>query len=250
MIQLDFAGGGKGITFAIGAGNTGGVSVLSRTMGMKKDKRSVKATEDIAFERFGDVGTNIEVRVEDQVESGAPTLAFGRNYDVRVRRVNDAVSCYVNGKRVGYVRCPDFKGKVDLVVGAPGRLVSIGRVSAREISSSCNTPAVEPLLGEFGYVLGGDAAGILVDSSMSGIAVNGVVSFAAVEKIIEGEKSKTVFFKRVGMGAVKELGPMTAVIQRTDAGEPIKKGTKVLKGAQPLSFYFNDARISSIDEGL
>jgi len=252
MLQVDFSGGERGVTFGIGAGSaTGGVSIVARTMGVKKNKKVPGAPEEVAFGHFGVFGPNAEVKALAPAEPGSLTLVPGRVYDVRVRRVSDTVSCYINGKRVGYVRNPEFRGEVDLIVGAPGRPVTVGLVSARELSPSCRTPAVEPLLGEFGYVLGGgDKNEILVDSSMYGITLNGIVSLVAVDKVVEGEKSKTVFLKRVGLGTVKEIGPTTSIIQRTDAGEPIKRGTKVFKGTQPPSFHFTDSRIGSIDEGL
>ncbi|MDD4870324.1 MAG: FHA domain-containing protein [Kiritimatiellae bacterium] len=64
MVQLDFAGGEKGLTFAIGAGTSGGILVHGRTMGMKKDKKNTKVIEDIGFGRLGDLGANAEIKVE------------------------------------------------------------------------------------------------------------------------------------------------------------------------------------------
>ncbi len=252
MVQLDFSGGASGLTFAMGAGQAaGGLLVHGRTMGIKKyTKKATNTPEDISFGRFGALGASADVRIETNAEISVSALMPGRNYDVRVRRVGDVVTFYINGKRLGYVRSPDFKGPVELMIGAPGRQLSVGRISAREISPSCKTPATEPVLGEFGYVVLSDAAGILIDSSMVGLVPGGVVSIVSIDKIIEGEKSRTVFLKRVGLATVKEVGPMTALVQRNDTGEPVKKGMKVLRGVQPLSFHFTDARINSIDEGL
>ena len=251
MVQLDFSGGASGLTFALGTGQAGGLLVGGRTMGIKKfTKKAAIVPEDISFGKFGVLNTNAEIRTGEYIETALPVLVPGRNYDVRVRRVEDTVSFYINGKRLGYVRYSDFKGPVELMIGTPGRQLSIGRASAREISPSCRTPAVEPVLGEFGYVVQSNAAGILIDSSMVGLVPGGVVSIVSVDKIIEGEKSKTVFLKRVGLATVKEIGPLTTLIQRNDTGEPVKRGMKILRGVQPLSFHFIDARINSIDEGL
>jgi len=251
MIQLEFPEKRKCVTFAIGAGTAGGVLVHCDTIKVQKGEDNlVKAGEDISFGRSGEFGTNTEVRVEKAADSNQPSLALGRNYELRVRRVGAVASFYVNGKRLGYVRCPEFAGKVRLMLAAPSRNVTVGRVSAREISMSCVTPAKEPVLGEFGYVQWVDADGILVDSAMNGAALNDTVSIVTIDKVVEGEKSKTVFMKRVALGTIKEIGAMTALIGRTDSGEPVKKGMKVLRGTRPLSFLFTDARIGSIDEGL
>jgi len=251
MIQLDFSDGKKGVTFAIGAGTVGGMAVYSDVITVKQEENNPERdNEHVSFGRFGEFGTNTEVKIEKYTEPGLPSLTLGRNYEFRVRRVGAVVSFYVNGKRLGYVHCPEFQGNVRLMLAAPGRNLTVGRVSAREVSLSCVTPVKEPVLGEFGYVQWSDSAGILIDASMNGAALNDTVSVVEVDKVVEGEKSKTVFIKRVALGTIKEIGSMTVLIGRTDGREPVKKGMKVLRGTQPVSFLFTDTRIGSIDEGL
>jgi hypothetical protein len=85
---------------------------------------------------------------------------------------------------------------------------------------------------------------------MNGIALNRKVSIMAIDKIVKGEKSKTVFLKRAALGTIVEMGPRTAKIQCTEESLPISRGMKVLPGILPASLTITDARILDLDQGL
>lgn len=242
MVELYFPARQMGVTFGIGAKGDGGVWVGGRTVSMLEG-----STEMTAISRLS---SDAEVRIHGAWKDGAPVLSTGKDYQVRLRRIGDAVCLYINGKRLAYVRVPASAGDVQLRLAAPESVVSIGRSSARDLSSSCTAPTQEADIGDFGYVLKVVDNKILIDSDMYGVSEKGKVSCMAVENVITGENSKTIVLKKVASGIVVETGPRTSVVALSGVTQEVKPGMKVMVGTQPDSLIITDERMCDIDQGL
>jgi hypothetical protein len=242
MVELYFPARQVGVAFGVGSEKAGGLSVTGHTITQEKGPQ--------ALNRFGTLAAEARVQLEEGWGKGGPSLKTGQSYTVRVRRMKDALTFYINGKRLAHVRHPRLDGDMQLRIAAVESTLSIGKVMGIELPRSLRTPDEEPSLGEFGYVVWTEGNQILVDSDMNGIALNRKVSIMAIDKIVKGEKSKTVFLKRAALGTIVEMGPRTAKIQCTEESLPISRGMKVLPGILPASLTITDARILDLDQGL
>ena len=241
MVELFFPAWQIGFTLAVGGERAGGVAVLGHVIGQEKGKQALSLSAP---------PSTADVRIEGNWEKTPPSLKVGQSYDVRVRRVKDLLTFYINGKRVARVRHAQLDGDMEVRVAAPEARVSLGKVAELELPRSYRTPDEEPVLGEFGYVVGVDGQQAIVDSDMEGIALNRKVSVMAIDKVVKGEKSKTIFLRKIASGTVVEVGPRTSQILCVEEGGAVARGMKILPGSLPAAVTFTDARIEDLDEGL
>jgi hypothetical protein len=241
MVDLCFPARQIGVMVGVGAEKDGGITVLGHTMTQEKGKEALNwmARPDTT-----------KTRVEGTWEKNAPALKMGQNYSLRIRRVRDVLSLYINGKRLVRIRRSQLDGDMQLQIVAAEAALSIGKVAGCELPRSYKTPDEEPVLGEFGYVVWAEGQQVLADADMNGAAPNRKVSIMAIDRVVKGEKSKTVFLKRVATGTVAEAGPRTVKILCVEEGTPIAKGMKILRGALPASVTFTDVRLQDLDQGL
>jgi len=241
MVELYFPARQIGVMVGVGGEKDGGITVLGHTITQEKGKQALNwmARPDV-----------IKVRVEGAWEKNAPTLKVGQNYRLRIRRAKDVLTFYINGKRLVYIQHPQLDGDMQLRIAAAEAPLSIGKVTGFELPRNYKTPDEEPALGEFGYVVWAEGQQVLADADMDGVVPNRKVSIMTIDKVVKGEKSKTVFLKRVATGTVAEVGPRTVKILCVDEGTPITKGMKILPGALPASVTFTDTRLQDLDQGL
>ncbi len=133
---------------------------------------------------------------------------------------------------------------------APETGVAVSKASVLELPQSCRIPDEEPPVGEFGYVVATEGGYVFIDSDIHGAGLSRKMSIVSVDNVVQGEKSKTVMMKRIGVATVIEIGPRTARALRIDTGAPLKVGMKVLPGTVPESFNFTETRLRDIDLGL
>ena len=241
MIELFFPARSAGITFAIGGPGGGGLSVMAHTISSDKAEKALCGE--------GGAPAGGVVRMDTAGPADGPALKVGQSYGMRIRRTGESTAFYVNGKRLAYVRNPGLAGEFQLRLAAPESVVSVGKVAGIELPLSFRLLEQEAAVGDFGYVLSTGEGRALIDADLNGIAVNRRVSVVSVDKVIQGEQSKTVLMTRVASGMVVDVGPRTARIQILEGG-PVKRGMKVFSGSLPATLTFTDARWRDLEQGL
>ncbi|MDI6774152.1 MAG: FHA domain-containing protein [Verrucomicrobiota bacterium] len=230
------------LTFGIGNGRDKNVVVTGQTLNFAKGEKVLKKQPGLP--------ATVKPKLDVNCAKGASLIKMNREYNVRARRAGDVVALYLNGKRAARVAHPDIHGDVQFRLAAPEDVISLGNISARELPASCRIPDDEPPLGEFGYVVWLDDSQILIDADMNGAAVGKKVTILAVEKVVQGEASRSVLTKAVAEAVIQEVGARTCRAVRAGIGEPIEKGMKVFVGDLPGAPVFGDARLGDLNLGL
>jgi hypothetical protein len=242
MIEVYCPARRTALTFGIGSGREKNVVVTGQTIQLAKGERVMKKPAGLP--------PAVKVKAEVVCAKGSSLIKMDREYGVRIRRVGGVVALYLNGKRAAHVAYPDLEGDLHFRLAAPGGTISLGKMTVRELPPSCRIPDEEPPLGEFGYVLWADSSQILIDSDLSGAAANRKVTIVAIDKVVQGEASRSVLMKPVAEAMIAEVGPRISRAVRVGSGEPVEKGMKVFVGVLPPSPVFTESRLSDVDQGL
>ena len=243
MVVLKFPGIGSSVTIALGVTGSGRVAVTGNGVRVFSDGTSLVCPARLP----GDSTVTVDAGWPD----GAPALAPGGLYRVRIRKTGDHLAVMVNGKRVVLAQIKGMDGVYTvLALAAPQGGLRIARVRAREIPLSVPVPDTEPATGYAGYVLASGGNHVLVDADTQGLAMSRKFSLMSVGNVVKGEQSLTVMLKRVGSGTVVEQGPLTARLMLNEGGEAIKPGLKLMSGTVPVELMLTGQRLMNLQEGL
>jgi len=243
IVQVTYPGLDAGVSMGLGTMTAGGGFVAAGVC--------VRPGVDRTDVGFRSLPQNSEVRIDGNWAKGLPALVVGEKYRLRFRKAGSVLACYVNGKRIGRIKVPGTEGMdAVMTVCAPQGGIKIGRVRARELTAGAVIPDIEPVLGEFGYVLAVNGPNVIVDSDANTMTSGRKFSVMAIGNVVRGEQSLTVMMKRVGQGTVSDAGTLTTRLVMGEGAEDVKAGMKILPGTLQPDTVFAGGRILDLREGL